>query len=639
MSKKLQALLIFSLCILSINSHTPQYIRQNYNNTSVINSYLQSATKEVKDTTINSGLKFNFNVEYAKLLQNLDVSKYVKGLSVVSDYEIKKDGMLGYDINVQNVIIDDIRLPETVEVDNKPCIKSNCNGSTAVTLKNMQINLIANFTIKVPIVSKETATNAPIKVTVDKIYGQYHFDNGNVHFNNLKVDIGTIDIKFDSTLFNIVYKVFKGLIVSQINKSIPKAQADIEALLNKFTNDVNIIKVPVVDLYFNYTNIDKPTLIFKDGIKKQDHIVNDENKHKGKHHFTKKNRHLYELSDVENTDELAKSLSELDYDSMYNIFSNIMKEVVELKEDDILTKEEAYNEVKSSIEGPDIIIEPITEAVFNPQNEFLKARKPNKNEDTTTAAFLNFGISGYSYTDATHVPTYPAATDMKFIDSNFQKGVSILISDFTMNSLIYIGQQSGQLRLALDQYSKNLPFKIDTKGLQVIFPELAGKYPDDAKKCILTFEVGTLNPIQPTIGTSIENIHLSANFYLKLEVEESDDPFDDPVVAVETTNTFSADISIDIKNDLISLDIEEAIVESVEVTSTIFEKFDSERMRTQLNNVIYAGLDTLKTKLQNIDLNSYIEEYTPFSINSIGFDMNDGYNTVSFNVQQKATKK
>ena len=206
----------------------------------------------------NSGIKLSLNTNYAKLLERLDVSKFANGKNIVSEPK-KIDVNSQISLNIRNVTIDSIQMPDLVEVNSSQI--SEKDGTTDILLKNIQINLIVSFDINVWIFN-DSINNGSIKVKINSISSQYHFENGHVKFNKLSVDINDIDIKFNSFLYKTIYWVAKKLIINQINSAAEKSRADIENAVNKFIDEETILKVPVVSLFFNATSTEAPHLYF-----------------------------------------------------------------------------------------------------------------------------------------------------------------------------------------------------------------------------------------------------------------------------------------------------------------------------------------------------------------------------------------
>lgn len=207
-----------------------------------------------------SGLKFALNTNYASLLQNLDVTKFVRNTSLI-DETIEIKGPL-YKIQVFNATLTDVKMPETVVVHNYPAkADENANGKTSLTMKTMNIKLNVTFDITVALI-KDQNKDSPIEVIIDEIYGEYNFVNGQIKFSSLKIVLKDIIVKFHSEFYDIIYKVFKAFIIDQINKSTPKIQEKIQTGINKLINEPSQVKVPQVNLFVNTTNTNKPDLLF-----------------------------------------------------------------------------------------------------------------------------------------------------------------------------------------------------------------------------------------------------------------------------------------------------------------------------------------------------------------------------------------
>ena len=537
------------------------------------------------DEKANSGLKFLLNADYAKLLQNLDISKLVNG-KVLDDKPVEFDIAAGTKVLLNKLSIKDVQTPKLVEVVSKQLGEKD--ATTDVTLHDIEVNIISSFDIQAAYIFKDSIVDGPISIQISSVDLQYHFINGHIKFDHLTVNIKDIQIKFQSIIFKTIYSIAKSLIISQINKAAEKYRTTIEEKINKFIDQQTILKVPVVNLFFNATSTEAPNLVFSD-VKE-----NSNNNH-----------NLFQSLNLQNNQS----------EENIELFTLIMENFLQLPSDIIINKKDLENNRLLHYSHYD--------------------NKPNETNDVK--AFLEFGFSGYMYSDPTQKVDFLPAVDMKFKQISYSHGVSLLLSDFTVNSLLNILKQSGKISVVLDKNTiiKGLPITIDTDGLQMLIPELKTRYPTK-KDVKLSIQVPPLAETQPLIGTSVSEIHTQVVINFDLSVLESDDPFDDPVDVLSTKLNTVINLNPVFKEDKLTINIHDVSVDNVETVSTKFDKFDSEGFQTKVNNLIGLAVDLMiKPKLENIEIVPLVEKYTPFTIKNLKFDMMDQYNSICFDVEQK----
>jgi len=569
-----------------------------------------------------SGLKFSFDTCYVKLLEKLDISEIVNGKEVIGGDGISfgDGGVFGYKVHVKKVIIDKVIMPQ--QVDQSLNEISATETSTRTIMKNMHLEFLTDFDASVSWFS-DSVTNSRITVDLDSIDIEYYFHSGQIDFKVLEVDIKSVDIEFNSILYRTFYSIFKGLIIKQIEKMVPQTKATMAKYINDFINKNTVIKVPVVSLYFNATDTEDPTihLFEKEDKTRRALFAEDISKNKPKYRY-------------EPEEEMKENPLGLKNEHLYKIFKIVLNQYLGLPEELIINQDQALNK-KIKIEDSENIKS--NSLALNS----LMAKKIDL-DATTKHGFLELGISGYAFIDEKAVPSFPAAVDMKFRDDDYLRGVSILISDFTFNSLLKIAQASGFLRKKLDEYSNipGLPFTLDTVGLQVLLPELKGRYGD--KKLPATMEAdipGIANFPQPTIGTATNYIHFKSQFRFNMEVQESDDPFDDPVQVLKLEGQLVCNFALDFKDDLLDININNAKVENIDVKNTVFDPLNIKVFNDQLNNLIYTALDSLiKPKITGIDLNDILAKKVPqlpFKFKNAEWDLKNQYNSISFNAETK----
>lgn len=573
---------LFLLAILSVYTLSKQ-IKNNDN--------FIKGLELLEDEIVNSGLRISADVTLVKLLEQLDVSRLVKGRKLISE-TTHIEPVATVKIDIHDLSVDKIQMPLVIEVNNTPI--SATEAKTDIILKAMEINLLLTCDIKAVFVATDKLVNSPLKISINKIDIEYHFKNGEIELTHLDVEIGNIDIKLNNKFLQFVIDILKKFIINKINATASKSKDKIQTLINNFIHKETVIKVPVVELSLNLTSTESPNIIFPE--KKQYNI--DE----------------YRLIDEEISSDNHKT-NENDF---------FVEKIRDLTKSELNLTESELNEMTGFLSELTQVKEPSKPV----HNAFLY---------TDDRAFLQIGVRAYAFSDPTRVPSFLPAPKMTFDKINNNRGVSFLLSDYTINSVLYIAQLSNLIKIKLTSDSKieGLPFKIDTEGLSTLVSELSTKY-KEKKDCILKIGIPALNVEQPKIFTSVEVVHFEADVEFEIQVVVSDDPFDDPVTAIKSILKIVGHFDPNVKNNELSIEIIYIKAKESIVKETEFESFDNDNFVKQLNSLLEVAKEAmLQPLMRNIKLDALIERFTPFSLMKINYDQKPGFHAVSFDIEKQ----
>lgn len=538
----------------------------------------------------NSGIKLSLNADYAKLLQNLDISLFVKDKVVLSPPGIDTDSLL-YSVHVDKVVIKNVKTPEDIQVINTPA-KKNSNGTTKVVMRTMNILLNVDFSISFMTI-KDNNTDSPVEIIIDRIEGEYTFTDGQVDFKNLKIVLKDIKIQFQSQFYDVIYGIFKRLIISQINSASPKIQKKIEDSLNKFINDQNVLKVPQVPIYANVTSTDKPELYFTEA--KKSGFMSE------KINYTPK-RALLETE----TDELV-----------YQAFKTIMTTIFEIPEEEVVPN------------NGDFLAEEVAQ-------ELILLGKAPKPVPVIYDAFVRFGIDGTLFSDEKEKIIVDPSVHMDFTENFNDYGINVLLSDYTISSVFKILQLSGFLLQNYDSNMSGLPFSIDSQGLSSILPQLSKKY-DSPKNCLLDIGVPIYDVDQPIIKTVNGKITATYQFIFDLKVQEDDDPFIDPVEVFSSLNTLTVEIDASFVDEKLTIFVHNYEVTDISIRlSELDDKLDEEIYRKNVVKFAEYIFSKKNDQLKNIDINGLIQSKgLPFELSKFTLEKKERYNSLAFNISRK----
>ena len=232
----------------------------------------------------------------------------------------------------------------------------------------------------------------------------------------------------------------------------------------------------------------------------------------------------------------------------------------------------------------------------------------------TQSALLQFGIKGSVYPNSHPelVPDLDPPVDMSFNTDYFTNELQVLLSTYTLNTLLYMGQSSGYLHKEFTNSSHwNFPWNFDTVGLQEIIPEFAQKYPDENYEVQLKAYVSVFNHLQPLIESTETGAKIVLNFNLDFLTTVSDDPFDDPEEDLLVNVTAELPFTISVKYDLLTVNWEAFKVTKlvknkdqlgvdedklVETVQTVWDSYVTKFIKGYTKNVAVASLLTIITK-------------------------------------------
>jgi len=174
----------------------------------------------------------------------------------------------------------------------------------------------------------------------------------------------------------------------------------------------------------------------------------------------------------------------------------------------------------------------------------------------TLTSVLTFGVEGSCYPNAHPelAPDFEPPKEMDFTTDYLTNEVQILLSDYTLNTLLFMGQGSGFLHQEFTNYSHPIfPWNFTTEGLKGIIPQFGEKYPGQELQVEMKAYVSALRHLRPYIVFSETGGKLVVNFNLDFLTSVSDDPFDDPVEDLALNVTAELDFTVQVKYDLLTI--------------------------------------------------------------------------------------
>ena len=179
-------------------------------------------------------------------------------------------------------------------------------------------------------------------------------------------------------------------------------------------------------------------------------------------------------------------------------------------------------------------------------------------------------------------PAIDDAVDMPYEEEFFNNEVQILLSDYTINTLLFMGQQTGILKQEFTTISNKLfPFDFNVEGVSNIIPEFRTKYPNDNFDVLMKAAISVTKHKQPMLVSSTDGAKLVINFGLDFETTWSDDPFDDPNKDLQLNVEASCNIHFVVSENVLNVIINNFNVDSLVKTKDLLNA-DEENLKTQI---------------------------------------------------------
>lgn len=257
--------------------------------------------------------------------------------------------------------------------------------------------------------------------------------------------------------------------------------------------------------------------------------------------------------------------------------------------------------------------------------------KPKTTVQTTST--LSFGVhaSMYPNMDPSIKPDILPAPKMKFNSGDEDNDFSVLLSDYTVNTILFMVQQSSFLRYTIKNDTSNpLPMAIDTQGLSQLIPELGPAF-NQTFPCELNFIIDPVDNAQPLLSSNMMGSKIRLNATLEFNVIVDPDPFVDPVKAVVLT--FDAEIlaqlvTIDGK---LTVQIPSTEIKTLTVVSEIGD-IQKDRIQRSLDSLFFIATKQIADKMTNIDISTMIFDALGLKAPVFDIDYNNGYIEASINL-------
>ena len=262
-----------------------------------------------------------------------------------------------------------------------------------------------------------------------------------------------------------------------------------------------------------------------------------------------------------------------------------------------------------------------------------EGKKQFMTDNEYTSAIVTLGIHGAAYPnqDPSLKPQVEPAVPMEYEKTWYDNQAQVLISDYTINTGLFILQQTGMLKYEMNEQTtpKILPITFTTQGFGEIIPEFKTKYPtDNFPVTMLTYvKMGGYN--QPLINTKTDGTYVKVNFGLELNTYWSEDIFDDPTLDVKLNLTMEGKVEVLTDGSVVNVVIGEFKVTQIDKTGGEME-VDLNNVKAQLEKLFNESLvPYFDPYIKDIKVIELIEEAIGLKFKKIRMKPMNGYNIAS----------
>lgn len=247
---------------------------------------------------------------------------------------------------------------------------------------------------------------------------------------------------------------------------------------------------------------------------------------------------------------------------------------------------------------------------------------------------LSFGIQGslYSNQDPSIRADIPPAPKMKFNYDDSFNDISILLSDYTLNTVLFMVQQSSFLRYTLNNQNNPAPLPIDTKTVSQLIPEIGPAF-KEVYPIEIKFIIDPIDNTRPYITTTMLGSKLRLNASVEFYVIADPDPFFDPVKAIVLNFNAEMSFKIVIVNGKITVEIQGCDIKSLDIVSTIGD-VQKVRIQRNIDMLLVVAMKQASYKVMDIDIDAFIHRKFGLHAPLFDVDYNNGYIEASINLVQ-----
>ena len=255
--------------------------------------------------------------------------------------------------------------------------------------------------------------------------------------------------------------------------------------------------------------------------------------------------------------------------------------------------------------------------------EVVLYQDPNKLKETLTSV-LTFGVKGalYPIDEPELISSIPPASEMDFNKNYFTNEGQILISAYTLNTLLFTAKHSGFLNKEFTNSSHPIfPWNFDTQGLKELFPQFGEKYGEQNYEVKMKADISVSDHMTPYLEFSETGAKLTVNFNLDFLTSASEESVKDLSLNI----TGELPFVIQVKYDLLTINWGTfSVINLNEIENKLNIPHDTlvEKIDTMWNTYVYKFL---KGYTKNVALASLLTLITKMEFKNFKLETKNGF--------------
>lgn len=225
-----------------------------------------------------TGIKLSFDTQLLNILKKVDMNSKFSNMTLIGNegYSFEKKSFPSVYMNIKNLTVNKLRNPEDIIIDNDKASKS-----LQITFKNFMVQLKATYDLKIASILKDQGKDSMINIELDNFLIGFQFTNERVLIKSFNFTIKSVDIKLNQWLLNLLKKLFMGMIIKKINKSVDSYKSEIEEKLNLAINAQNLIDLGGMGIGINSTITEIPNMDVYEIKNNPDYLLRGDNGNNG----------------------------------------------------------------------------------------------------------------------------------------------------------------------------------------------------------------------------------------------------------------------------------------------------------------------------------------------------------------------
>ena len=249
----------------------------------------------------------------------------------------------------------------------------------------------------------------------------------------------------------------------------------------------------------------------------------------------------------------------------------------------------------------------------------------------TLKSVLTFGVKGTFYPNdyPELMPYIPPPGVMDFTTDYYSNELQILLSNYSLDSLLYMAQYNGYLHKEFTNESHPIfPWNFDTVGLQEVIPQYGDKYPGQNYEVEMKVYSSVSTHVNPTVNLDVTCGTLGFNFNVDLYTYVTQDPSLDLSLNITAELSFT----LDVQYDLLTINFGPINVKDLVETKNELNVPHDDLVALIGNMVDNYVMDYLGTYTKNVAVAALLTLVTGMSFKNFKFETKDGFLLVSIAV-------